>query len=65
MDLTSGVNAPLSKYTLMAANKYPILLGLLYTRSQGQKDVGPTLSIFWLQIGPKLLMNARTLMSDY
>jgi hypothetical protein len=49
----------------MAANKYPILLGLVYTRSQGQKDLGPTLSIFGLQIDPKLLINARTLMSDY
>jgi hypothetical protein len=65
IDLTSSVNAPLSKCTLMVANKYPILLGLLYTRSQGQKDLGPTLSIFGLQIGPKLLINARTLMSDY
>jgi hypothetical protein len=65
MDLTSSVNARLYKYTLMDANKYPILLGLLYTRSQDQKDLGPTLSIFGLQIGPKLLINARTLMSDY
>jgi hypothetical protein len=65
MDLTSSVNAPLSKYTLMVANKDPILLGLLYTRSQGQKDLGPTLSIFGLQIGPNLLINGRTLMSDY
>jgi hypothetical protein len=64
-DLTSSVNAPLSKCTLMAGNKYPILLGLVYTRSQGQKDLGPTLSIFGLQIDPKLLINARTLMSDY
>jgi hypothetical protein len=49
----------------MVVNKYPIHLGLLYTRSQGQKNLGPTLSIFGLQIGPKLLMNARTLLSDY
>jgi hypothetical protein len=32
------------------------VLGPLYTRSQG-----PTLSIFGLQIGPKLLINAGTL----
>jgi hypothetical protein len=45
-------------------------LGPLYTRSQGQKILGPTLSIFELHIGPpsgfffgpKLLINARTLM---
>jgi hypothetical protein len=31
----------------------------------GQKNLGPTLSIFGLQIGPKLLINARTLTSGY
>jgi hypothetical protein len=35
--------------------------GLLYTRSQGQKNFGPTLSIFGLLFGPKLLIKARTL----
>jgi hypothetical protein len=40
-------------------------LGLLYTRSQGQKISGPTLSILGLQIGPHLLINARTLTSGY
>jgi len=43
-------------------NNLKLVLGLLYTRSQGgQKNLGPTLSIFVLQIGPKLLINARTL----
>jgi hypothetical protein len=37
----------------------------LYTRSQGQKTVGPTLSIFGLQIGPKLLIHSRTMTSGY
>jgi len=36
-------------------------LGPLYARSQGQKILGRTLSIFGLQIGPKLLINAGTL----
>jgi hypothetical protein len=36
-------------------------LGPLYTRSQGQKILGPTLSIFALQIGPKIVINAGTL----
>jgi len=35
--------------------------GPLYTKRQGQKNLGPTLSIFGLRIGPKLLINARTL----
>jgi hypothetical protein len=65
MDLTSSVNAPLYKYTLMAANKYPILLGLVYTRSQAQKDLGRPLTIFGLQNGHKLLINAKTLILDY
>jgi hypothetical protein len=65
MDLTSSVNAPLYKYTLLAANKYPILLGLVYTRSQGQKDLGLPLTIFGLQNGQKLLINAKTLILDY
>ncbi len=65
MELTSSVDAPLYKYILLVANKYPIFLGLLYTRSHGLKNLGPTLSIFGLQIGPKLLINARTLLSDY
>jgi hypothetical protein len=42
-----------------------LVLGLLYTRSQGQKNLGPTLSIFGLQIGAKLLINARKLISGY
>jgi hypothetical protein len=43
-------------------NNLKHVLGPLYTRSQGgQKNLGPTLSIFGLQIGPKLLINARTL----
>jgi hypothetical protein len=29
-------------------------LGLLYTRSQGPKNLGPTLSILGLQIGPQV-----------
>ncbi len=40
-------------------------LGALYTSSQGQRHLGQTLSIFGLQIGPNLLINARTLMSGY
>ncbi len=36
-----------------------------YTRSQGQKTVGPTLSIFGLQIRPKLLIHSRTMTSGY
>jgi hypothetical protein len=36
-------------------------LGPLYTWSKGQKTLGPTLSIFGLQIDPKLLINAGTL----
>jgi hypothetical protein len=36
-------------------------LGLLYTRSQSPKNLGPTLSIFGLQTGPKLLIKAGTL----
>jgi hypothetical protein len=35
--------------------------GPLYTRSQGQKIFGPTLSIFGLSFGLKLLIKARTL----
>jgi hypothetical protein len=42
-----------------------LILGPLYIKSQGKKNLGPTLSIFGLQIGPKLLINARTLMSRY
>jgi hypothetical protein len=41
------------------------IFGLLYSRSQGQKNLGPTLSIFGLQIGPKLLINVRKLTSEY
>jgi hypothetical protein len=41
------------------------ILGLLYSRSQGQKNSGPTLSIFGLQIGPKLLITVRKLTSEY
>jgi len=37
----------------------------LHTWSQGQKNLGPTWSIFGLQIGLKLLINARKLMSEY
>ncbi len=37
----------------------------LHTRSQGQENLGPTWSIFGLQIGLKLLINARTLTSEY
>jgi hypothetical protein len=33
--------------------------------TKGQKNLGPTLSIFGLQIGPKLPINARTLMLQY
>ncbi len=36
-------------------------LGPLCTRRQGWKNLGPTLSMF----GPKLLINARTLTSEY
>ncbi len=36
-------------------------LGLIYTRSQGQKKLGLTWSIFGLLFGPKLLVNAGTL----
>ncbi len=32
-------------------------LGLLYSRNQGQKNLGPTSDIFGLQIGLKLLIN--------
>jgi hypothetical protein len=39
-------------------------LGLLYTRSQGWKNLGPTLSNFGLMFGPRLLINARTLTSQ-
>jgi hypothetical protein len=39
--------------------------GPLYTRSQGQKNLGPTLSIFGLLFGPKLLISVRTLTSGY
>jgi len=35
--------------------------GPLYTRRQGQKNLGPNLNIFGLRIGPKLVINARTL----
>jgi hypothetical protein len=35
-----------------------IYLGLLYTRCQGWENLGPTLSIFGLLFGPKLLINA-------
>jgi hypothetical protein len=38
---------------------------MLYTRSQGWKNLGPTLSIFGFLFGPKLLLNARTLMWRY
>jgi hypothetical protein len=37
----------------------------LHTSSQGQKNLGQTLSIFGLQIGHSLQINARTLMSGY
>jgi hypothetical protein len=33
----------------------------MYTRRQGQNNLGPTLSIFGLRIGPKLVIDARTL----
>ncbi len=49
-------------YLLLTAT---VVLGPLYSTSQGQKNQAPTLSIFELQIGPKLLINARTLMSQY
>jgi hypothetical protein len=39
--------------------------GRFATRSQGWKNLGPTLSIFGLLFGPQLLINARTLMSGY
>ncbi len=43
-------------------NNLKLVLGPLYTRSQGgNKNLRPALSIFGLQIGPKLLINARTL----
>jgi hypothetical protein len=32
---------------------------------RAEKNLGPTLSIFGLLFGPKLLINARTLMSGY
>jgi len=35
------------------------------TWSQGQKNVGPILSIFGLQIGPELLIDVRTFRSKY
>ncbi len=35
--------------------------GPLYNRSQGPNNLGPTLNIFGLLFGPKLLINARTL----
>jgi hypothetical protein len=42
-------------------NRFISHLSPLYTRRQGQKILGPTLSIFGLQIGTKLLINAGTL----
>jgi hypothetical protein len=39
--------------------------GWLYTKSQGRQNWGPTLSIFGLLFDPKLLINARTLTSEY
>jgi hypothetical protein len=47
------------KYT--KNNRFLSHSGPHYTRSQGQKILGSTLSIFGFQIGPKLLINARTL----
>jgi hypothetical protein len=45
----------------LCENVEQLVLGPLYTRSQGgQKNLGPTLSIFGLQLGPKILINART-----
>ncbi len=41
------------------------LLGPLYTSGQGRKNLGPTLSIFGLLFGAKLLLNVRTLRSGY
>jgi hypothetical protein len=35
--------------------------GPLYNSSKGPKKLGPTLNIFGLLFGPKLLINARTL----
>jgi hypothetical protein len=42
-------------------HKRTLNLGGLYTRSQGSENLGPTLSILGLLFGPKLLINARTL----
>jgi hypothetical protein len=46
---------------------WPNLVGnaCFYTRSQAIKNMGPTLSIFGLEIGPKLLINAKALISGY
>jgi len=38
-----------------------LVYGLLYTRSQGWKNLGPSFSIFDFLSGPKLLINATTL----
>jgi hypothetical protein len=37
----------------------------LYTRSQGWKNLGPSLSIFGFFSGPKLLINATTLATRF
>jgi hypothetical protein len=44
-------------------HKRTLNLGRFYTRSQGWKNLGPTLSILGLLFGPKLLINARTLIN--
>jgi hypothetical protein len=48
---------------------YFAYLALLYTKNQGQKKLGANFEHFWLVVGmlfsPKLLINARTLMSGY
>ncbi len=55
-------------YKLQKKFREPLILvvnwGPLYTRS-GWKTLGPTLSIFGLLFGPKLLINAGTLISGY
>jgi hypothetical protein len=53
-DLTS--NSECEKFKLLSLQQGP-----LYTRSQCKTNLGPTLNTFELQIGPKLLINARTL----
>ncbi len=69
-DHKNFVKHVISKYEIVAGKislckPFKLQVGPLYTRSQGRKNLRPTLSIFGLFVGFKLQINARTLMSGY